>query len=126
MELAPFGGRHRYRGHAAVRAFLKQQVQTGNAAGRAGSKLAAKQLVRASVQIAATMPGSYAEVDFLSVKLSALYLPLKRLQRGTTIGEIEGRLLAIARTSRGGGIRMTAARKANGRKREKYDEALST
>ena len=49
-----------------------------------------------------------------------------REERRLALGEIEGRLFAIAWTPRGGRIRLIAARKANGRKREKYDEALST
>ncbi|MGD1073485.1 MAG: BrnT family toxin [Bryobacteraceae bacterium] len=49
-----------------------------------------------------------------------------REERRLALGEIEGRLFAIAYAPRGTGIRLISARKANERERRKYDEALST
>jgi uncharacterized DUF497 family protein len=46
--------------------------------------------------------------------------------RRLTLGNIEGRLYAVAYTPRGEIIRLISARKANDREQRKYHEALST
>jgi hypothetical protein len=46
-------------------------------------------------------------------------------ERRIALGTVEGRLLAIAYTPRGKGIRLISARKANEREQRKYDETLS-
>jgi len=45
--------------------------------------------------------------------------------RRVTLGEIEGRLFVVAYTRRGSVVRLVSARKANGRERSKYNEAIS-
>jgi len=47
-------------------------------------------------------------------------------ERHLTLGMIEGRLFAVAYTSRGKIVRLISTRKANGREQRKYNEALST
>jgi hypothetical protein len=47
-------------------------------------------------------------------------------ERWLTLGEIEGRLFAVAFTPRGTVIRLISARKANDREQRKYHEKLST
>jgi len=47
-------------------------------------------------------------------------------QRRFTLGEIDGRLYAVAYTIREAAIRIISARKANDRERRQYDETLST
>jgi uncharacterized DUF497 family protein len=46
--------------------------------------------------------------------------------RRFTLGEIEGRLYAVAYTMREKVIRIISARKANDRERRQYDETVST
>ena len=48
-----------------------------------------------------------------------------REERRLTLGKIEGRLFAVAYTTRGKVIRLISARKANEREKRKYDETLS-
>jgi hypothetical protein len=47
-------------------------------------------------------------------------------ERRLTLGKIEGRLFAVAYTTRGKVIRLISARKANEREQRKYDETLPT
>ena len=47
-------------------------------------------------------------------------------ERRLTLGEIDGRLFALAYTPRGAVARLISARKANEREQRKYDEAPST
>jgi uncharacterized DUF497 family protein len=47
-------------------------------------------------------------------------------ERRLTLGNIEGRLYAIAYTARGKTIRLISARKANEREQRQYYETLST
>ena len=47
-------------------------------------------------------------------------------ERRLTLGKIEGRLFAVAYTTRGKVIRLISARKANEREQRQYDETLST
>jgi len=49
-----------------------------------------------------------------------------REERRLTLGNIEGRLYAIAYTVRGTAVRLISARKANEREQRQYDETLST
>jgi uncharacterized protein len=46
-------------------------------------------------------------------------------ERRLALGEIEGRLFAVAYTMRGTSIRLISVRKANEREQRKYDETLS-
>jgi uncharacterized DUF497 family protein len=47
-------------------------------------------------------------------------------QRRLSLGEIDGRLFAVAYTPRGTVIRLISARKANEREQRRYRETLST
>jgi uncharacterized DUF497 family protein len=47
-------------------------------------------------------------------------------ERWLTLGNIEGRLFAVAYTPRGKVIRLISARKANEREQRKYNETLPT